>query len=72
MAQCFQRKSFDDGAADEIKIVKGYQANKIEPSGNIDANNVDIEDVGNNSGMMVVNNNNYNTSNECTTKNRCT
>ena len=62
-ATVFSAKSFDDGPADEIKIVKGYQASKIASSPNIDANNVDIEDVGNNSGMMVVNNNNYNTSN---------
>ena len=55
-------KNFDDGPAEEIALVKNYQANKLASSPNIEANNVDIE-TANGEGMVVVNNNNYNTSN---------
>ena len=41
---------------------ENYQANKLNSTPNINLDNVDIESAGG-SGMMVVNNNNYNTSN---------
>ena len=40
-ATIFSAKSFDDGPADEIAILKNYQANKLASSGN----NVDVSNI---------------------------
>ena len=57
-------KNFDDGPADEIELVKNYQANKIANTPDSVMNEDDLFDEGmNNGGSIMYTTNNYNTNN---------
>jgi len=61
-ATVFAAKDFDDGPADEINIVKGYQASKIAAT-DTNTKMEDVEGTTGDTAPVIVTNNNYSTDN---------